>query len=214
MKKVLTLIAATFLSVAANAQLVTTTSFKRAKSDIVWYAKAGLNISSASFSEGLENPDSKIGYNLGVGFDKPIGQSGLFWGSGLQLATKGWKTESKDEDYFTKTKFTAHKLEIPLSVGYKYQVNDDIAIDARFGGFVNYDLFGKMTIEDEEEKESINLGDLDDLGGGYSRFGAGIQFGIGAWYQHFNFNITYQHGLVEQGYMKERNWMLSLGYAF
>ena len=98
----------------------------------------------------------------------------------------------------------------------KFQINDDLAVDARVGGFANYDVFGKVKYtvksQGDEETESISLGDAVDAG---DRFGAGIQFGVGVWYQHLNFNITYQKGLVDQfDGAKENNWMLSLGYAF
>lgn len=207
MKKFLFFAVATFMTATVSAQVVTSTSFKKAKSGTVWYIKAGANIANVSFSEG-DDPDAIFGYNVGIAFDRPIGSSGVFWNSGLQLATKGYKID--DEGY--EEKLNANKLEIPITFGYKYNVNDDIAIDARIGGFANYDVFGKWKEKDDYDGEevSLNLGDMDD----YDRFSAGIQFGIGVWYQKLNFNITYQNGLVKQGEAKEKNWMISLGYAF
>lgn len=204
MKKFLLVLVAVLACTTMNAQLVTSTSFKEAKSSTLWYIKAGLTMANMS-AEG-ESADNLVGYNVGIAFDRPIGGSGVFWGMGLTLATKGYKFG--DGGY--EMKFNANKLEIPLNFGYKYAINEDIAVDARIGGFFNYDVFGKLKMEDDGESESINLGDLD----GYDRFGAGIQFGVGVWYQRLNFNITYQNGLLEQDGMKERNWMISLGYAF
>lgn len=201
MKKVLFFALAAFMTATVSAQVVTSTSFKKAKSGTVWYIKAGANIANVSVDEG-DGPDAIFGYNVGIAFDRPIGSNGVFWNSGLLLATKGWKY-SYDGD---EIKLNANKLEIPLTFGYKYKVNDDIAIDARIGGFANYDVFGKY----KEGDDSCNLGDLED----YDRFSAGIQFGIGVWYQKLNFNITYQNGLVKQNESKEKNWMISLGYAF
>ncbi len=201
MKKVLFFVLAAFMTATVSAQVVTSTSFKKAKSGTVWYIKAGANIANVSVDEG-DGPDAIFGYNVGIAFDRPIGSNGVFWNSGLLLATKGWKY-SYDGD---EIKLNANKLEIPLTFGYKYKVNDDIAIDARIGGFANYDVFGKY----KEGDDSCNLGDLED----YDRFSAGIQFGIGVWYQKLNFNITYQNGLVKQNESKEKNWMISLGYAF
>jgi|GEM_PF-5832222 len=201
MKKVLFFALAAFMTATVSAQVVTSTSFKKAKSGTVWYIKAGANIANVSVDEG-DGPDAIFGYNVGIAFDRPIGSNGVFWNSGLLLATKGWKY-SYDGD---EIKLNANKLEIPLTFGYKYKVNDDVAIDARIGGFANYDVFGKY----KEGDDSCNLGDLED----YDRFSAGIQFGIGVWYQKLNFNITYQNGLVKQNESKEKNWMISLGYAF
>lgn len=206
MKKFLFFALAAFVSATVGAQVVTSTSFKKAKSGTVWYIKAGANIANVSVDGEGDGPDAVFGYNVGIAFDRPIGSSGVFWNSGLQLATKGWKYSYEDEE----EKLNANKLEIPLTFGYKYSVNDNIAIDARIGGFANYDVFGKYKMKYEGEEESCNLGDLDD----YDRFSAGIQFGIGVWYQKLNLNITYQNGLVKQNDCKEKNWMISLGYAF
>lgn len=204
MKKFLFAVAAIFVCSTISAQVVTSTSFKKAKANTLWYVKAGMNI--ANMSGDGESADAIMGYNVGIAFDRSIGTSGMFWGMGLQLATKGWKYG--EEDY--ETKLNAHKLEIPLNLGYKYQVNDDLAIDARVGGFANFDVFGKLKYKEDGEEESVNIGDLDE----YDRFSAGIQFGVGVWYQKLNLNITYQNGLVKANEMKERNWMISLGYAF
>lgn len=210
MKKFLFFVAAAFVCSTVGAQLVTSTSFKKTKSKTVWYLKAGANIANFSVSDG-DGPDAIFGYNVGIAFDRPIGSSGVFWNSGLQLATKGWKYSYDDDGEKIETKLNANKLELPLTFGYKYSVNDDIAVDARLGGFVNYDVFGKYKESYDGEEESVNLGDLED----YDRLGAGIQFGIGVWYQKLNLNITFQKGLIEQMEgCKEKNWMISLGYAF
>lgn len=171
----------------------------------MWYLKAGANIANVS-SDGGDGPDAVFGYNVGIAFDRPIGGGGIFWNSGLQLATKGWKYSDGDDE----AKLNVNKLEIPITFGYKFRVDDDITIDARIGGFANYDVFGKYKEKYDGDEESYNLGDLEE----YDRFSAGLQFGVGVWYQKLNFNITYQNGLVEQNESKERNWMISLGYAF
>lgn len=204
MRKLILMVVAALACTTINAQLVTSSSFKREKSKTVWYAKVGMTL--ANMSADGESADNLMGYHVGIAFDHPIGGSGAFWGMGLTLGTKGYKvSEGKYE-----VKMNANKLEIPLNFGYKYTINDDFAVDARIGGFVNYDVFGKYKESDGNDEDSYNLGDLED----YDRFSAGIQFGVGVWYQHLNLNITYQNGLVKQNEAKERNWMIGLGYAF
>lgn len=206
MKKFLFLVVAAFVCSTMNAQLVTSTSFKKGKTATTWYIKAGATL--ANMNDGEESADALFGYNVGIAFDRPIGSGGMFWGSGLQLATKGFKLG--DDEY--EVKLNLHKLELPLNLGYKFEVADDLAIDARVGGFVNFDLFGKETYEDKEydEKESVNLSDFQN----WDRLSAGLQFGVGVWYQKLNFNITYQAGLLKANDLKEKNWMFSVGYAF
>ena len=206
MKKFLLFVAVALVCSTVSAQLVTSSTYKKQKYKAVWYVKAGLDIAGVS-GDGWDEVGNKTGYVVGLAFDRPIGGSGVFWGMGLQLATKGFK----ESESGVEVSLNANKLEIPLNFGYKYNINDDIAVDARIGGFINYDVFGKFKMSMDGEEESVDLGDIE----GYDRLGAGMQFGVGVWYQSLNFNITYQKGFVEQfegG--KENNWMISLGYAF
>lgn len=204
MKKFLFFVVAALACTTLSAQVVTSTSFRKAKGTTLWYVKAGATFANMS-AEG-ESGDAIFGYHVGIAFDRYIGESGAFWSSGLQLGTKGYKVGDSDEEF----KLNANKLEIPLTLGYKYRVNDDVTVDARVGGFVNYDIFGKYKVKYDGEEESVNLGDLEE----YDRFSAGLQFGIGVWYQKVNLNIGYQFGLVKQNDLKEKNLMISLGYAF
>lgn len=172
----------------------------------------------------FEDFGSIVGYNVGIGFDSPIGTSGLFWSSGLSLATKGAKYDESYDNERVEVKLNFNKLEIPLTIGYKYKIDNDWAVDARFGGFVNFDLWGKVTeeypyydYEDYNETWKKNVGDID----GWSRVGAGLLIGIGGWWQNINLNLTYEFGLINQyddgdddvgG--KEHNLMISVAYAF
>lgn len=180
----------------------------------IWYAKAGINISDVKVKY-IDCTDPIVGYHIGVAFDKPIGTSGLFFGSGLQLGTKGFKISSSTFEDLTEYegaefKIHANKLEIPVSIGYKIDMKNDFYVDARVGAFANYDVWGKAKLKAEGESESAKLKDIED----YDRFSAGIHFGIGIWYQRLNFNITYMNGLVKQNEYKERTWSIGIGYAF
>lgn len=212
MKKYLFLLIAAFVCSSVNAQLVTTSSYtKKKKQKATWYVKAGANIANTSMDD--VDLSSIFGYHIGIAFDKPIGSKGVFWSLGLQLATKGWKYSEDDDGWDYEEKLNVNKIEIPLTFGYKYAINDDITVEARVGAFANYDLWGKLTEEDNGDKEEYDLGDLDDYYG-YDRFSAGIVAGVGVWYQKFNFNITYERGFVEQNDGKEKTWMIGVGYAF
>ena len=215
MKKITLLLVAVFMCSLANAQLVTTSSFTKVKEKTIWYVKAGANFSNMSFDDEEDIDASAIlGYNIGIAFDKPIGHRGWFWNSGLQLARKGFKWS----DEYGDVKLKANKIELPLTIGYKINAGDDLIVDLRVGGFINYDLWGKMTEEyDDGDEYSYSLSELaDDDEYDYVRFGGGITGAIGVWYQRFNLNLCYQYGLVDAFYFGgyERNFMISLGYAF
>lgn len=226
MKKLFVFAAVALFCSAMNAQIVTATSYTKAKKDIRWYVKAGLNFSEFSgdmFEDGI------TGYNIGIGFDSPIGESGLFWSSGLSLATKGGKTSwREDDDEYGEVKLNSNKLEIPLTIGYRYKIDQDWAVDIRFGGFVNYDLWGKLKYEEVDgnytDSEEYDLGEIEEFfeyDADYTRLGAGLLIGVGGWWQKLNFSITYEIGLINQfdsdyydAKMKERNLMISVAYAF
>jgi NO-binding membrane sensor protein with MHYT domain len=198
MKKVSLIAILALASALAQAQLVTTTSrkisYEKTPSKTIWLARAGLTF--ANFG----SIGSITGFNAGVEFQKTLPKN-FYWGAGLGLKTKGFK----EEYLYGSGKLNVTALEIPLNIGYKFDLGQDAQLDLHAGAFVNFDLFGKMG--------DVSLSDLDD----YSRFDAGLALGAGIWYQRFNVNLNFQWGLVEQfKYLsdKENNIMLSLGYAF
>jgi hypothetical protein len=164
--------------------------------DTQWYVKAGLNMSNIT-AYGM-SLDALPGYHLGVAFDKPIGTQGLYWGAGLQLATKGAKVDGAGDE----GRINVNKLEVPVTLAYKFPVANTVLLDVRAGLFANVDLFGKAGGE--------KISDIDD----WERFSAGAQIGVGVWLDRWNINVTYQGGFVKWNEVKERNWMIGLGYAF
>ncbi|MDR1883854.1 MAG: PorT family protein [Prevotella sp.] len=175
MKKMIFLVAALLMISAAQAQLVTSTSVNYEKNrKSIWLMRAGFT------SAGLGDSDKAMGYNASLEFNSSANK--FYWGSGLVFGNWGGK------DY------VRTKLELPLNFGYKYGITDDVKLDGHFGGFVNYDLFGKEPDPADEYK-----------------LGYGIQLGAGAWFQKFNLNLQYQIGLDDR---EEKNLMVSVGYAF
>ena len=198
MKKLILLAVFVLAGISANAQLVTTTSrkitFEKTPSNTIWLIRAGLTF--ANFG----NNDALTGFNVGVEFQEPI-NNGFYWGAGAGLKTKGFKSDS----YYGSNKLNITALEIPVNLGYKFDLAQDVQLDIHTGAFANVDLFGKWN--------GVSLSDLND----YSRFDTGLALGAGIWYQRFNINLNFQWGLIEQfkySSEKESNIILSLGYAF
>ena len=212
-----------------------------AEKKTTWYVKVGGTLCTLTDFENDEDLDlstsSKMGYLVGIAFDKSIGKKGWFWSAGLQLRSKGGEADTysykdmNDDNGGTGGSYTdtwnydytynINTLEIPLSVGYKLSIANDWAIDLRIGGFINYDLWGNVKKEsygwydgkqyDNGEEEY----DLDDMEG-YESLGYGALAGIGVWYKNFNINFTYELGFAEtfETGGKERNCLLTIGYAF
>lgn len=202
MKKATLIVILALASIGAQAQLVTTTSrsikVENTPSNMIWLVRAGLTF--ASYNE--DEVKSRTGFNVGVEFQKPFNR-GFYWGAGLGLKSKGYK-----EKLFDST-LTLTALEIPLNIGYKFDLSSDVKLDLHAGAFANVDLFGKL----KSSYGEVSIGDFEK----YSRLGGGLSAGAGIWYQQFNFNLTIQWGLLEQWDLssaKESNILLSLGYAF
>ena len=211
MKKILFLAAFALVGMSANAQLVTTTSrsikVEKTPSNTIWLIRGGLTFAGLSGSDASDT-DSRTGFNIGIEFQKPIHQ-GLYWGSGLGLKTKGYKWSNSG--YKDEMNLTA--LEIPLNIGYKFDIIEDVKLDLHAGAFANFDLFGSKEYDSPYGSSDVSLSDFED----YSRFDGGLSLGFGVWYQRFNINLNFQWGLFEQMddfNAKESNVMLSLGYAF
>ena len=218
---------------AANAQ----NSEKRT----TWYVKVGGAFCTLADIDSDEDVDlstsSKLGYLVGIALDSKIGSKGWFWSAGLQLRSKGGEADTysykdmNDDNGGTGGSYTdtwnndytynINTLEIPLAIGYKLNITDDLAVDLRIGGFIDYDLWGDVKHESYGwyDGKSYDNGeekyDLDDVEG-YESFGYGALAGIGVWYKNFNLNFTYEYGLAETFDIggKERNMLLTLGYAF
>lgn len=216
MKKLFMIALSAMFCVAVNAQLVTSTSYVAKKNKATWYAKVGGTFANFSF-DGVEgdDPSSIFGYNIGIAFDSPIGSHGAFWSMGLQLGTKGFKFDDDGEVW----KLNANKIEVPITFGYRYHINDDWAVDARLGAFVSYDLWGKFKEEWDGDSDETKIGDVDE----YNCLDAGIIFGIGGWYQNLYLQFSYEWGMINQYDLddygddvkgKERNFMISIAYAF
>lgn len=205
MKKLLFLVAAVLVCATAGAQLVTSSSYKEKKSEskTFWMLRAGMTSVGVS-GDDTDELTSLAGYNVSFEFNRSFATD-FYWGAGLVFGNKGYKVKDYD------ARFTTAKLEVPLNFGYKYALTEEVRLDGHIGAFINYDLFG--TSEDKEDDYSVDLSDMED----YDRLGYGLQFGVGVWYQKFNFNITYQKGLAKQydeAKIFENNWMFSVGYAF
>jgi hypothetical protein len=236
----------------ANAKVVRSrTVGEKEKAPTEWIIRVGASINNAAGAgvskvkedensydgDGSYSVGSRVGMDLSIAFNKPIANSGAYWGMELGLGTRGasasskysnesgsYQEESKQHIATWNAKFS------PFTIGYKYALNSDIKLDGHIGAFVSYDFTGsgvaKWTVirdgeEDDSYEDKNNLGE-DELDG-FQKFDAGMQIGVGVWYKKFNFDITYQRGFVHASsyrYKSEMydifssNLMLRIGYSF
>lgn len=243
-----------FGSLSANAQIFTRPEFNSGKT--IWIARAGVNFNSTVGEWKNETKDnwenshkipltdysfpSNTSFDVSLAFNKSIKHSPIYWGMELGVSTRGYKTKVEWEtgfvssfgDYLGHTireeqTLTAYNVQLtPIMFGYKYNVIQNITIDAHLGGFVSYDFTGELKTYKydfqtsagkdrvKENTETADIGDLEK----YSRFDAGLNLGIGVWYGHFNIDFIWQRGFVNMFDIDFSNQSQSLklrvGYAF
>ena len=179
------MIAALLLCVGTQAQIVSSRSAivktEKQASSTQWFLRAGLNIMNFS-GDGAEGADSNIGYNATFGYQKPLGSTGGYWGMEFGLGSRGFKVED--------TKCMAHNIQYsPFTFGWKFAVADNVHIDPHVGVFASYDYTSKM----KADGESISWGDYADyMEVDYNHFDAGMNIGVGVWYDRFNLDLIYQ----------------------
>ncbi len=187
------------------------------KSQTQWIVRAGVNFAGLT-GDGAEELDGKTAYDVAVSFQKPLSNFGMFWGMELGLGSRGYSYEEEGGSSSYEEKFLAHNVRFsPFTIGYAYNFTDQIKADIRLGGYASFDYIGSGTESYNssygEDEEDFDLGDIDD----YNRFDAGINFGIGVWYNRFNLDFSLQRGfceIIKDSKSYTNNFMIRVGYAF
>lgn len=187
MKKFITLFIAMFLSIG------TITEAKGLDLEgVVGMNVANLDAAAAS---------SRIGFHVGLrgtyAFSSPA--SGLYANGAALLSLKGAKVLG--------ITFNPYYIEIPVHIGYKYGITNNVAMFGEFGPYFGIGVFGTTEGEDV-------FGDVI----GYNRFDVGLGIRAGFEFnQKFNVSLGYDFGLADvadDASLKNRNFTISLGYKF
>lgn len=202
----------------------------------------GMNISNfrhpdAAF-DGLTDP--KAGFNLGVRGEYMLPSCyGVFVNLGVNYTMKGAKMDvaaSLPDDYSCTVKYRPCYIEIPLHVGYRFNVLDNLGVFADFGPYFAIGVNGKEktefdgdAVEDRSTKffrnSKMDLGEIQ-------RYDFGLGFRVGAEYaNHHSLNFSFDWGLTdmyrdsyrreffekngfELGKLKNFNAGITYGYRF
>lgn len=98
-----------------------------------------LNSSASNFS--------KSGFHAGLKGEYAFSDAskGFYTDFGLLLSSKGWKSEwYYDQRENMQWECTPYYLNIPVHLGYKFRINDNLGIFVAAGPYFNWGLFGKM----------------------------------------------------------------------
>lgn len=223
MKKFLLVVACAISALTVSAQRASSSSstfFSTESVDggVKWGVRAGVNFANSSFSSGdySVTPDSRTSFHVGVVADFPLMES-LYIQSGLFLQNKGCKMSDDDEEITYKPMY----LEIPILASYRYNFNDATQLQVNFGPYFGYGIGGKIKDEYDGDSEEADIFGDDGI---LKRFNCGLQVGAGITFaSHIYLGVAYQFGLSNiynsedddsDFSIKDKNWMISLGYNF
>lgn len=193
MKKMMTLAFAAMLSLSASAQLISSNTITREKSN--GYSRFDVSYNSLSLDNDID--ESLSGVSLSWVKGSPISSSApLFVEVGLG-ATYAWKSKSETEQYDrykfdVETKTTFASIQVPVNLVYKYEVTDGLALSPYVGLYLRGNLIGETKVEVESYSEKLNWFDSDKDGGyGAKRLSLGWQIGVGVEYSKLYAGISY-----------------------
>lgn len=203
-----------------------------AQSNISWEGQAGLNLSTISTT----GYSSRAGFHVGIRGNMPIPSlyNGVYVNAGAFLSLKGASVDMGD---LGGGKSNAYYLDIPVHMGYKYNINDNFAVFGEFGPYFDFGLFGKTNthgIDLDDDYEFVSGSESHNTFDEFKRFdfGLGLRFGM-EFHQKYTFSIGYDFGLINSwkkdwikeedcdgetinivGSVKNRNLSITLGYKF
>lgn len=222
MKKLFIATICAFMALSVSAQRASSSSSsffstEKAESGVRFGIRAGLNLSTLSLVEDNHTytTDSRAAWHVGAIVDIPLMQS-LYVQSGLYFMNKGGK-ETEEEDY--KVTYSPMYLEIPVLASYRYDFGSAAQLQINVGPYFAYGVGGKKKMEYDGEEESDDFFHEDSA----KKFDCGLQFGAGVTFaSHYYLGFAYDLGLSNiaknsgdsDGKIKNRSWMISLGYTF
>ena len=151
----------------------------------------------------VKNADMQIGFNGGVTGRYYI-VNNFFAEASLMFTTKGYKSKKKNGP-----KMTTYNIDVPINIGYRFMLSDDISLKIKAGPYITYAIDGEQKAENVKTK-------LKDIKS-FNTFNVGIDAGIALDFYHFILSGNYQHGLatlINKQKVYEQNIFVSLGYRF
>lgn len=205
MKRIFTLACVAMLTLCASAQ-------------VTFNAKLGGGMSWAPLSEkgdvdAFDNKGLFVG-KVGFGAEIPVSQNFSVMPS-LELAMKGGKYESKDDNETISDKLNVTYLQIPVMAAYRLSLNDRLNMTLKAGPYFAYGLSGNMKTTDDingyTEKADI-FSDKEMGGKAADRFDVGGILGVDFEYHRFVVGAELECGFTDmyKRTITEENWNYSV----
>lgn len=183
-----------------------------------WGIRAGLNVSTLSFSWDEPDKKSKVGFNAGVALNFPINNS-FYINSGLFYTTKGVKFSGENGRSYFKETCNMGYVELPIYASYRLNFAEASQLQVNFGPYLAVGVNGKDKYESDYGYDEAEVFNSDE--GGFKRFDCGLGVGVGYTFHKVYLGLNYQFGLLnivkdadENESVKTRNFSISVGYNF
>lgn len=220
MKKIIFVIFAMAIALSAHAQFTgssSSSSFGRsgASGSFSTYVKAGLSLNGCSLSGTAVDQAKQSGVNFTsgtiAGYNAVFGchlyeNQGFYYGMECGLGTRGMNllVTELSEAMVESTILSLHGFKAsPVILGYLFQFNDFLALDAHIGAYLSYDYAGKsistVTYSGSTHTSTSDLSDAKNL----NRFDVGVHPGVTLWIGRFGVDFSYQRGFIN--FIKDGN---------
>ena len=219
MKKILVIAAAMMVAVAAQAQIVSSSSRSTISTPVerngFSFIKGGLSLNGLTGEDADFLDENITGYEVVIGAVSPMAAfDGLYLGYEFGVGTRGGKASengAKMELLHTNVKF------VPQA-GFLLDLDGGLAVDLHVGVGLSYDFMGHIKVSYGGDSETIKMKDYeDDLGFECNRFDVGICPGVTVWYNDFGVDFSFQRGLmtaVKDEEVYTNNIQIRLAYRF
>lgn len=173
---------------------------------------AFLGMSVANVRNNALFDDAKVGGTLGVKFDYVLPNAhGTYLSAGLDWAMRGSKTTivalGVSSNAEATAKLNLHYLEIPVHVGYRYNLNENVGFYGEVGPYFAVGVGGKYKISVDadgsewnqiEENASYPIFKKNKEKDSFQRWDAGLGFRLGAEFnQRYNVILGCDWGLTD-----------------
>lgn len=174
----------------------------------------GMNISNFRMNQ-LPTMDGKVGFNTGIHAEYLLPECyGVYLNAGLDYGMKGAK---KRIELLKATAVTRPMyLSIPIHVGYRYEVMEDLGVYADFGPYFALGTNGKHVLKNDDYSTDVKHSFFNDDSNvnfyEVKRADFGLGFRIGAEYaQHYNLVFSCDWGITEMLTQEQKNALYLAG---
>jgi len=198
---------------------------------LTWQGQIGMNISNITNS----NMNAKVGANIGFYGQYMLPNAhGTFVNFGASYNMKG--AQKTDDANAVTCRITNHMIQLPVHIGFQYNVIPELGVFADFGPYASFSFAGRATMDFESDiipdvSRSLFKNKNDEMIS-CGLFDWGLGYRVGAEYnEHYALTIGMDWGMMDilrdnyrkdwaQAYnvnlpkYKNYNMYITLGYRF